>query len=139
MQLQFSIEQLDNVAKQILESFPDNRIFAFYAEMGSGKTTLISALCRQLGVIDACSSPTFSIINEYAIPNSETKVFHSDWYRLKGVEDAIETGVEEILQNSNAYTFIEWPEIAEELLNYKSVVKIHLNTIDENTRSLTTS
>lgn len=139
MKIQFSIDQIDNIARQLLDSYPTHRIFAFYAEMGSGKTTLISAICRQLGVEDACSSPTFSIINEYAIPNSETKVFHSDWYRLKDVEDAIETGVEEVLQHSNAYTFIEWPEIADALLENKSTVKIYLETIDETNRLLTIS
>lgn len=135
MNIQFSIEDINNIAKQILESFSNNFCFAFYAEMGSGKTTLVNALCRQLGVEDNISSPTFSIINEYKIPNSSSRIFHMDWYRLKNEEDAFEAGVQDILQNSDDYIFIEWPEIAENLLP-KNVVKVSINFLSQNEREI---
>ena len=116
MELTYSLEEIHEVAKQILNAYPHNRCFAFYAEMGSGKTTLIKALCHHLGVIDLVSIPTFSIINEYRINDSDIKVFHMDWYRLKNEQDAIEAGVQDILEQTSIYCFIEWPEMASSIL-----------------------
>jgi tRNA threonylcarbamoyladenosine biosynthesis protein TsaE len=137
MQIEFSIDEINDVAKRIVVEFPNQRCMAFYAEMGSGKTTLIHAMCEQLGVIDAVSSPTFSIINEYKTLQGNS-IFHMDWYRLKGEEDAIETGVQDILEQSTCYCFIEWAEIAEMLLP-KNCLKVRLNLVSENRRLLLTS
>jgi tRNA threonylcarbamoyladenosine biosynthesis protein TsaE len=115
LQISFHIREIQAVAKELLASFPEKRCFAFYAEMGSGKTTLIHALCKELNVIDSVSSPTFSIINEYKTSHNHS-VFHMDWYRLKNIEDAIETGVQDIINDASSYIFIEWPEIAASLL-----------------------
>lgn len=122
------------IAQKILDSFPHTKCFAFYAEMGSGKTTLIKAMCSVLGVTENTSSPTFSIINEYRGRN-HLVIYHSDWYRLKGVEDAIEAGAEEILQNKSAYCFIEWPEMADPLLP-DDCLHIKISTLAEDTRLL---
>lgn len=115
MERVYHLDEIDQVALEILKSYPDQRIFALDAEMGSGKTTLIKALCKQLGVEDVVSSPTFSIIQEYR-GKEDMRVFHMDWYRLKGEEDAIEAGVEDILQKKSIYCFIEWPQIAPEII-----------------------
>jgi len=109
------------------------KCIAFYAPMGAGKTTLINALCQQLKVIDATSSPTFSIINEYATA-ADGMIVHMDWYRLKGEEDAINAGVEDYLQG-NDYSFIEWPEIAEALLP-EDCCKCRIEILDEETRKI---
>ena len=135
MELSFSLDEIQGTADKILLNYPDVRHFAFYAEMGSGKTTLIRALCKSLGVKDNVSSPTFSIINEYQIEGSTTKVYHMDWYRLKNTADAIEAGVQDILQQPNNYCFIEWPELAEELLT-KDIKRFHITTISLNQRVL---
>ncbi len=116
MEVTFSLDQIQEIAKKIVVAYPAQRCFAFYAEMGSGKTTLIRALCDVLGVKDNVSSPTYSIINEYEIDQTKQKVYHMDWYRLKNMEDAVEAGVQDILSNEDSYCFIEWPEIAPELL-----------------------
>ena len=134
MTLTFHISQIDEVAQKILTQYPNARCFALYAEMGSGKTTLIRALCRQLGVTENTSSPTFSIINEY-IGHHNQVIYHSDWYRLKGVQDAIEAGVQDMLENKNAFCFVEWPEIAEELLD-TDCIKVNINFVDTDTRTL---
>jgi tRNA threonylcarbamoyladenosine biosynthesis protein TsaE len=134
MTIEYHISQIEEVAQKILMHYPTVRCFAFYAEMGSGKTTLIRAFCRQLGVTENTSSPTFSIINEYRGYNSQ-EIYHSDWYRLKGVQDAIEAGVQDILENQNAFCFIEWPEIAEELLGDKCLT-IKISFINNDTRRL---
>ena len=112
----FSLDEIDEVAKSLLELDPKKLHFAFFAPMGSGKTTLIRAICKQLEVEDNVNSPTFSIINEYQITKDNRKVFHMDWYRLKNTEDAIEAGVQDAFSDRNAYCFVEWPEIASGLL-----------------------
>ncbi len=109
-----NLSQLPAVAKQLLKSFDEKKIIAFYGAMGAGKTTLIKAICVELGVTDTISSPTYSIVNEYRTSNGE-KIYHFDFYRIKSVEEAYDMGYEEYFY-SNAYCFIEWPEKIEELM-----------------------
>lgn len=111
-------------AMQLLESFPDKKIFAFYGEMGVGKTTLITAICKELGVTDGISSPTFSLVNEYKSAKGE-KIFHFDFYRIKSISEAYDMGYEDYFY-TNAYCFIEWPEKIEELLP-ENCIKIKMS------------
>jgi len=94
----------------------DERIncIAFYGEMGAGKTTIIKALCEQLGVMDKISSPSFSLVNEYVTSKGD-KVFHFDFYRLNKTSEAFDLGYEEYFY-SGALCLIEWPEKIEQLL-----------------------
>lgn len=110
---------LPAAAKQLLEKFPSSRIFAFHGNLGAGKTTFIKALCTHLGVKDAMSSPSFSIINEYETGSGDL-VYHFDLYRLKSAEEAFDTGMEDYLYCDN-YCFVEWPERAEEILPPETV------------------
>ena len=120
-----SEEKLSSTALELLR-LSDNRIFTFYGEMGSGKTTCVKHLCHHLKVIDPVSSPTFSIVNEYMKEDHE-KVFHFDFYRLDNIREAVQMGVE-IYLNSGNYCFIEWPDLIESFLptNY-NVIKLHIN------------
>ena len=103
-----NLDQLNSVSKQIIaHAFPHKK-FAFYGEMGVGKTTLIKALSLHLGVTDMVSSPTFSIVNEYLINESE-KIYHFDFFRIEDEQEAFDIGYEEYFF-SNSYCFIEWPE-----------------------------
>jgi tRNA threonylcarbamoyladenosine biosynthesis protein TsaE len=117
-----NLDQLNVVAKQILELTSPHKKFAFYGEMGVGKTTLIKALSLQLGVKDVVSSPTFSIVNEYNVDEATT-IYHFDFYRIEDEQEAFDIGYEEYFF-SNAYCFIEWPEkipnlIEEDMLTIK--------------------
>lgn len=106
---------LPEAARQLLHAAGQKRVWAFYAPMGAGKTTLIAALCRELGVkADMVASPTFSIINEYVAAGGEP-VYHFDFYRVESEEEAAETGAECYL-DSGAYCFVEWPEMAGRLI-----------------------
>ena len=134
MQRSFSLDQIEEVATWLLTTFSNQKIIAFHAEMGRGKTTLIRALCKQLGVDEGVSSPTFSIIQEYQ-GLQQQRIFHMDWYRLKNEEEAIEAGVEDVLRQTDAYVFIEWPEIALGLLPSQTL-NIELDIVDETTRVL---
>jgi tRNA threonylcarbamoyladenosine biosynthesis protein TsaE len=101
-------------AVALLESFPHARIFAFYGQMGAGKTTFIKAICRELGVTDIVQSPTFSIINEYKTTTGES-IYHFDFYRIKSIAEVFDIGYEDYLY-SGSYCFMEWPELIESLL-----------------------
>lgn len=109
-----SENQLADVAKAILEAYPQERVFGFYGEMGAGKTTLIKEMCRVLGVQDITSSPTFAIVNEYWTSDDQP-VYHFDFYRIDEPADATRIGFEEYL-NSGSYCFIEWTEKVESIL-----------------------
>ena len=135
MDVIFTLKQLVQVAASLWKEGRNKKIWAFHAEMGSGKTTLIHALCEQLGVKSAISSPTFAIINEYSSPVAGT-IYHMDWYRLKDEEEAVNAGVEDSLL-SQAYCLIEWPEKAACLLP-DDAFHIHIEVLDENTRRLFT-
>ena len=116
MQKIYSETEIKNVAEWLWLQIQPHKVIALHGEMGTGKTTLVHALCDHLGVQDAVSSPTFSIINEYEFEkdNEPQTIYHIDLYRLKDEEEAVRTGVEDTLF-SGAYCFVEWPEIAPEI------------------------
>jgi|TARA_B100000586_G_scaffold186919_1_gene137387 tRNA threonylcarbamoyladenosine biosynthesis protein TsaE len=119
------IKDYDRVSEYILNNNYSN-IFLFYGEMGSGKTTLIQSLCKNIGVFDRVLSPTFSIINEYKIKN-KSLLYHFDFYRIKTIDELIEIGFNEYVY-SNKICFIEWPQISMKLIPRKFIkVKIDIN------------
>jgi len=124
---------LDILANQIIELTRDERIFAFYGQMGAGKTTFIKSFCRALEVNDNVSSPTFSIVNEYLTSNNEP-VYHFDFYRIKKMEELLDIGIGEYLE-SGFYCLIEWPERFQELLP-PDYVYISINVNPDLTRSI---
>ncbi len=121
-----SLSEIDELASWILGKTGDCRVLCFHGSMGAGKTTLIRAICKKLGVTDEVQSPTFSIVNEYEDPFNQP-VYHFDFYRLKNEEEAFDLGYEDYLY-SGSFCFIEWPEKIQSLLNLKKAdIFIELN------------
>ena len=114
-----SKDQLTKVVRVILDEYADSRIFAFYGELGSGKTTAIQEICRNLNMDDVVHSPSFSIVNEYRSAKGLV-VYHFDLYRVEKIEEIFDIGYEDYLYSGN-YCFIEWPEMIEELLPPRTV------------------
>jgi len=104
----FHLDELGRIAKELLKEAGDCRVWLFSGELGSGKTTLIKAVCVALDVRSHMTSPTFSIVNEYQAGDGEP-VYHFDFYRLKNENEALDVGVDEYL-DSGKYCFIEWPD-----------------------------
>lgn len=124
MNIIFSLSEINEVAKQILLQKP-SKIILFQGEMGVGKTTLIKALAKELGISEVTSSPTFSLVNEYQTSDNQI-VYHFDFYRLNNEIEALDMGVDEYLYSGN-WCFIEWPEkIANLIPDSHSVISISL-------------
>ncbi len=104
--LKYTAADLPETAEKLLAQVKSKTLL-FYAEMGVGKTTLIKALVKQLGSTDEVSSPTFSLVNEYASPKGP--IFHFDFYRIEDELEALDIGVEEYFDRE-AWVFVEWPE-----------------------------
>ena len=128
-----SIDDLDRAAAEFLEKIGDNSLVAFFAPMGSGKTTFTTAICRVLGVTDPVGSPTFAIVNEYMRADGEP-MYHFDFYRINELEEAVEIGLYDYL-DSGFLCIMEWPENVEELLP-EETQKVYFTINPDQSRTL---
>jgi tRNA threonylcarbamoyladenosine biosynthesis protein TsaE len=136
MEMDYKLDQIDQVAAKLIKEYANKYIWAFYAPMGAGKTTLIARICKQIGVEETVASPTFSIMNEH-LANGK-KIYHMDWYRLEDEAEAIRTGVEAAMDEADI-CFIEWPEKAASLLPDETL-KLKIEILDpEHRRIIITS
>ncbi|MGM9870863.1 MAG: tRNA (adenosine(37)-N6)-threonylcarbamoyltransferase complex ATPase subunit type 1 TsaE [Muribaculaceae bacterium] len=130
-----SLESLPEAAKQFMAAMGDDTVYAFYGEMGAGKTTFISALARELGVEeDVANSPSFAIINEYRSSTTAELIYHFDLYRLESLDEALEIGVEDYF-DSGALCLLEWPERIADILP-DDTVRVDI-TVDPDTDART--
>lgn len=130
-----SIELLPEAAHRFVEMMEDETVYAFYGDMGAGKTTFINQLCKALGVDDDdTSSPSFSIINEYRSSTTAELIYHFDLYRIEDIDEALDIGVEDYF-DSGALCLLEWPERIEPLLPDDTVV-VNIKVNDDNTRTI---
>lgn len=127
---QVSIEELEKIAIELIKISQGKKVWLISGEMGAGKTTLIKAIGKVLGVKEPIASPTFSIVNEYA--GADGKIYHFDFYRLKNEGEAYDIGVDEYFDSGN-YCFIEWPEKLSSLLP-NAHFKVNLLVNDAATR-----
>lgn len=109
-----SIDELQKVAEEIIPYIIKQPVVAFQGKMGAGKTTLIKAICKVMDVQNTVTSPTFSLVNEYTTLSGQT-IYHFDFYRINKVEEIYDFGYEDYFY-SGKFCFIEWPELAEQLL-----------------------
>ena len=126
-----SLSEINNIAGRFIQAHPADRIFAFYGEMGVGKTTFIKAICEEMKVQDYVTSPTFALINEYKTKDNQS-IFHFDFYRILNVSEAYDFGYEDYFYSGN-YCFIEWPELIETILP-SIVVKVTIKEIENGKR-----
>tara|TARA_Y100000588_G_C14248972_1_gene922677 strand:+ start:1677 stop:2141 length:465 start_codon:yes stop_codon:yes gene_type:complete len=131
IELTYHLNEINTKALKVLNLL-ESKVILFRGEMGAGKTTFINALLKAMKSDDVATSPTFSIVNEYKLPND--KIYHFDFYRIESIEEAYNFGVEDYLY-SNHWLFIEWPDRIEELLP-ENTQTITITKIDNNKRSL---
>lgn len=114
------VDELEEVAKAVVESLDGRNVVALCGAMGAGKTTLVSALMEYLGSSDTVTSPTFALVNQYATASSEV-VYHFDFYRINRIEEVYDMGYEEYFYSDNL-CLVEWPELIEDLLPEDAMV-----------------
>lgn len=130
-----SLDRLPEAAEKFVAAMGDETVYAFYGDMGAGKTTFINALCRRLGVEDdVINSPSFAIINEYRSDTTAELIYHFDLYRLDDIDEALEIGVEDYF-DSGALCFLEWPERIEDILP-DDTVRVDIRVNDDNSRDI---
>ena len=130
-----SIAQLPEAAEKFVAVMDDRTVYAFYGQMGAGKTTFINALCRRLGVEDdVTNSPSFAIINEYRSDTTAELIYHFDLYRLEDIDEALEIGVQDYF-DSGALCFLEWPERIEDILP-DDTVRVDIRVNDDDSRDI---
>ena len=127
------LEDLDRAAAEFLKEIGENKLIAFFAPMGSGKTTFTTAICRVLGVTDPVGSPTFAIVNEYMREDGEP-MYHFDFYRINKLSEAIEIGLYDYL-DSGCLCLMEWPENIEELLP-EETLKVAITVAKDGNRTI---
>lgn len=124
---------LKSVVEEVLPFLKDHRIVCFDGEMGAGKTTFIKVLCEALGVEDAMSSPTFSIVNEYRDAD-DLPIYHFDFYRVEKLQEAVDIGVEEYFYSGDL-CLIEWPGMIKELIP-ENHLEISIKLVGDNSREM---
>jgi len=128
----FTLNNISEIAADFWQQYKRQKVFAFYGEMGAGKTTFIHALCNEKNVSSTVGSPTFSIINEYSY--ADGSILHIDLYRLKDEEEAIRAGVEDALYSGNI-CLVEWPERIAALFP-DGTINIYIAVVNEQTRRM---
>ena len=132
MDLIYTLEQTDYIAAQLVKQYASKSVWVFQAPMGAGKTTLIAAIGKALGIPQAMSSPTFSIMNEYEVQGK--LIYHMDWYRLESEAEARQAGVEAAMEEADL-SLVEWPEKAPNLVPEEALV-LNIEILDPNHRRI---
>ncbi len=107
MKVTYPLSEIKTIAQQLVAQFDCPKTLLFYGNMGVGKTTLIKEIALQLGVTEATTSPTFSLVNEYK--GTFAKIFHFDFYRIEDEIEVYDIGIEDYFYQ-NAWCLVEWPE-----------------------------
>ena len=128
-----SLDKIADAAQEFVAQMGHRRVFAFYGGMGAGKTTFIKALCQQLGVKDAVTSPTFAIVNEYG--SDIGPIYHFDFYRIKNLAEVMDLGFDDYAYSGHL-CLMEWPELIEDLLR-DNTVSVHIEETDNGMRKIT--
>ena len=132
-EFEYTLEEIDSAASEILKAFDGRKIIRFIGEMGAGKTTMIKSLCKLLGVDEEVTSPTFAIVNEY--DGNGCRVFHFDFYRVKNQQEAIDLGLADYFYFGE-YVFMEWPQLVDDFMP-DDVVTLTIKEIDPTKRHAT--
>jgi tRNA threonylcarbamoyladenosine biosynthesis protein TsaE len=128
----YTLTDLPLIAQILLQQYKHYKIWAFFAPMGSGKTTLIRTILHELGITTRATSPTFNLIHEY---NQEAiYCYHYDFYRLENSRQAVVLGVEEQWE-SGSFCLLEWAEHVVDILP-KPRIDIHLSVLSELQRKI---
>lgn len=120
------------IAQELLAK--NAQIYTFTGSLGAGKTTLVQAMLKELGVTEITQSPTYTYVNRYTAADGRT-IYHFDLYRLNTLDDFSQSGFEEYIHDPNGICFVEWPEIIKPILD-SSACHVNLEYKDDKSRTL---
>ncbi len=120
-----------NLAKEIASKLKGGEVLLLNGDLGCGKSVFARGFITSLGVNEAITSPTFTIVNKYN--SKKATIYHFDMYRLEEEEEAYAAGLDELIDEAGAIKLIEWPEKASSLLP-ENCIEINITKIDDNTR-----
>ena len=130
----YTEEETEKVGFKLAESVEPGAVFALHGNLGAGKTVFTRGFARGLGIVEPISSPTFTIIQEYPVPDGSW-FFHLDLYRINDSSAALAFGLDEYLEDDSVIMLIEWSERIPELLP-KNTKHIYIIPKDETTREI---
>ena len=130
-----SREESEAFGEALARSLPVGSVVAMYGTLGAGKTVIARGFARGLGITEAVSSPTYTIVQEYDIPGTDKRFYHLDLSRITDENAALGFGVDEFLSDPDAWTLLEWPVRIEKILP-PEVITLEIEKIDENNRSI---
>ena len=113
----YTKDQIGEVALKLKELLSQCKVMTFTGSLGAGKTTLIGTMLRNMGVTEHITSPTFTYVNIYTMPDGK-KIYHFDLYRINTVDEFIMAGFDEYLYAPNSWALIEWPAVIMPLLDH---------------------
>ncbi len=100
-------------AKKFANELKEGDVILLQGDLGAGKTTLVKYIVAALGSTELVTSPTFTLLNEY---KAKFRVYHFDMYRLKNANEAVDSGLDEVLRRGTGICFVEWPEKVSSIL-----------------------
>lgn len=127
--------ETEAIGVEVARSLPRGSVVLLDGDLGAGKTVFSRGFARALGIDEPVSSPTYTIVQEYELPE-KGRLYHLDLYRISGVDAALAFGVDEFLNDPSSYALVEWPERITGILP-DNAVHITLKHIGENQREIT--
>ncbi|MDU2202956.1 MAG: tRNA (adenosine(37)-N6)-threonylcarbamoyltransferase complex ATPase subunit type 1 TsaE [Anaerococcus hydrogenalis] len=131
-----SLKEMEDFAFDFSKKLKKGQVINLIGDMGSGKTTFVSYICKYFGISNT-SSPTFAIVNIYDGKKDEKdfSIYHLDLYRFEDPDEILDIDFETYFYPENAITFLEWSDKAKDYLP-DDMIEVNIEKIDENTRDI---
>jgi tRNA threonylcarbamoyladenosine biosynthesis protein TsaE len=114
-------------------------VILLVGDLGAGKTTFSQGFGAALGITDAVTSPTFTLVRTYPVaggaPGGVSVLLHADMYRLDRLHDIAELGLGELVDDGGVL-LVEWGDVAEPLLG-GDCLEVRIEDEGEDDRLLT--
>ena len=125
-------EETEALGMRLAEYLRPGDVIAYYGDLGAGKTAFTRGLARGLGIAEAVTSPTYTIVNEYL--SGRMPLFHFDMYRLGSSEELFDIGWEDYLARGGICA-VEWSENVEDAL--EDAITVCIRRLAEQEREVT--
>ncbi len=133
----YSEQETKKLATDLAKKFKSG-VVSLAGELGAGKTIFVQGFAQGLGIKEGIISPTFVLVRQHKIPNSQKMLFHVDLYRLENNADIESLGLKDLWSDKQNIVLIEWANKIERFLP-KETLKINIMKQKDNIRSITIS